>query len=97
MDPFVFIAVLAAAACHAGWNTLLKLRLEPVVATSAGGGGVRAGRAAGRSCDRPARAAAWPYLLASVAIHMVYYLTLARPTGRATSAKSIRSRAAGRR
>ena len=34
MDFYVFIAVLAAAACHAGWNTLLKLNVEPIVATS---------------------------------------------------------------
>ena len=29
MDPLVFGAVLAAAAMHAGWNALLKVRLEP--------------------------------------------------------------------
>ena len=34
MDLFVFLAVLAAAAFHAGWNALLKLNLEPIVATS---------------------------------------------------------------
>ena len=34
MDLLVFIAVLVAAACHAGWNALLKLRLEPGLATA---------------------------------------------------------------
>ncbi|HXE86204.1 MAG TPA: EamA family transporter, partial [Hyphomicrobiaceae bacterium] len=34
MELFVFVAVLTAAACHAGWNALLKLDLEPVVATT---------------------------------------------------------------
>ena len=34
VDPFVFTAVLAAAAFHAGWNALLKLNVEPIVATS---------------------------------------------------------------
>ena len=34
MDLFVFLAVLAAAAFHAGWNALLKLNVEPIVATS---------------------------------------------------------------
>ena len=29
MDPFVFAAVLFAAACHAGWNALIKFGLEP--------------------------------------------------------------------
>jgi hypothetical protein len=24
MDPLIFAAVLFAAACHAGWNTVLK-------------------------------------------------------------------------
>jgi hypothetical protein len=34
MDLVVFLAVLGAAACHAGWNALLKLRLEPLLAIS---------------------------------------------------------------
>jgi hypothetical protein len=34
MDLVVFVAVLGAAACHAGWNALLKLRLEPLLAIS---------------------------------------------------------------
>jgi hypothetical protein len=34
MDPFIFLAVLTAAAFHAGWNTLLKLKLEPMLATA---------------------------------------------------------------
>ncbi len=38
MDLFVFLAVLGAAACHAGWNTLLKLDLEPLAATTLDGG-----------------------------------------------------------
>jgi drug/metabolite transporter (DMT)-like permease len=78
MDLFVFLAVLAAAACHAGWNALLKLDVEPVVATAlvAGASGMIAvpfAIAAGLPSP-----AAWPYVLASVAIHIVYYLTLAQ-------------------
>lgn len=77
MDSFVFIAVLAAAACHAGWNTLLKFRLEPVVATAlvAAASGVMAVPAV-LVTGMPAPAS-WPYLLGSVAIHVVYFLTLA--------------------
>lgn len=77
MDSFVFIAVLAAAACHAGWNTLLKFRLQPVVATAlvAGVSGVVALPAV-LVTGMPAPAS-WPYLLASVAIHVVYFITLA--------------------
>ena len=66
MDSFVFIAVLAAAACHAGWNTLLKFRLEPVTATA----WWRRPRASWRVpavlvTGLPALAS-WPYLLGSV-------------------------------
>lgn len=77
MDPFVFTAVLAAAACHAGWNTLLKLKVVPVVAT------VLVAVTAGVMVlpllpfmPLPA-AQAWPYIVASAIIHVAYFLTLA--------------------
>ena len=77
MDALVFGAVLVSAACHAGWNTLLKLRLEPVLAT------VLVAVASGLVVvpvafitDLPAPAA-WPYLAGSAIIHIAYYLTLA--------------------
>jgi drug/metabolite transporter (DMT)-like permease len=77
MDPLVFAAVLAAAAFHAGWNALLKLRLEPVVST------VLVATASGAIAlplvlvlDVPA-AAAWPFVFASAAIHVGYFLALA--------------------
>jgi drug/metabolite transporter (DMT)-like permease len=78
MDLFVFLAVLTAAACHAGWNALLKLKVEPIVATSlvaAASGLVAVPFAA--FVGFPSLLA-WPYVLASVAIHIVYYLTLAQ-------------------
>lgn len=78
MDLFVFLAVLAAAACHAGWNTLLKLNLEPVVATSmvaAASGAIVVPLAL--VVGVPA-AATWPYVIASVIIHIGYYLALAQ-------------------
>ena len=77
MDPLVFTAVLAAAACHAGWNALLKLRLAPVVAT------VLVAVTAGvlvlpllPLTPAPARAA-WPYIVASAIVHVAYFVTLA--------------------
>jgi drug/metabolite transporter (DMT)-like permease len=77
MDLLVFVAVLAAAACHAGWNALLKLHLEPIVST------VLVATASGLialplvlALDLPS-AAAWPYVLASVVIHVGYFLALA--------------------
>jgi uncharacterized membrane protein len=77
MDFFIFSAVLAAAACHAGWNALLKLKLEPAVATAL------VAMASGLVVVPFAFAtglpdsSAWPYLFASVVIHVGYYLTLA--------------------
>jgi drug/metabolite transporter (DMT)-like permease len=78
MDLFVFLAVLTAAACHAGWNALLKLKVEPIVATSmvAAASGLIAVPFAVLA-GLPSLAS-WPYVLASVAIHIVYYLTLAQ-------------------
>jgi len=77
MDALVFIAVLAAAACHAGWNTLLKFKLEPVTATGlvAAASGLIAVPAV-VVAGVPALPS-WPYVLASTAIHVAYYLTLA--------------------
>ncbi|MFZ1105030.1 MAG: EamA family transporter [Hyphomicrobiaceae bacterium] len=77
MDLFVFIAVLAAAACHAGWNALLKLNLEPalsttLVAIASGLVAVPFVLVAGLP-----DAAAWPYVVASVVIHVGYYVALA--------------------
>ena len=76
MENLVFLAVLFAAACHAGWNALIKVGLDPLSTTtliSLGSGvvalifipvvGVPAG-------------AAWPWLLASVAIHLFYFASL---------------------
>jgi drug/metabolite transporter (DMT)-like permease len=77
MDPFVFVAVLIAAACHAGWNAILKVNVEPIVATT------MVAVASGLVVVPFAfltglpDAAAWPYLVASVVIHIGYYLALA--------------------
>jgi drug/metabolite transporter (DMT)-like permease len=76
MDPFVFAAVLVGAACHAGWNTVVKLRLDPLSAIS--GLAVAAGLASVPLVivfDLPLKAS-WPYLAASVALHVVYNAAL---------------------
>jgi drug/metabolite transporter (DMT)-like permease len=77
VDLLVFSAVLAAAACHAGWNALLKLNLEPALATAlvamaSGLVAVPFVLVAGLP-----DAAAWPYVAASVVVHIGYYLALA--------------------
>jgi drug/metabolite transporter (DMT)-like permease len=77
MDLFVFTAVLTAAACHAGWNALLKIRLEPLVAISliaSACGVLIAPLIPLVGLPEPA---AWPYLVTSLLLHFVYYLALA--------------------
>jgi drug/metabolite transporter (DMT)-like permease len=76
MDPFVFAAVLLAAACHAGWNAVIKVGLEPFAATIlvALGAGVVALPLL-PVVGLPA-AAAWPWLIASVILHVGYYVGL---------------------
>ncbi|MEZ5925533.1 MAG: DMT family transporter [Hyphomicrobiaceae bacterium] len=76
MELFVFAAVLVGAACHAGWNTAVKLRLDPLTAIS--GLAAAAGVAAIPlviAFGIPA-APSWPYLAASVALHIVYNAAL---------------------
>jgi drug/metabolite transporter (DMT)-like permease len=78
MDLFVFLAVLVAAAFHAGWNALLKLNVEPIVATSL------VALASGLIVVPVAvivgwpASVAWPYVFGSVVVHIGYYLALAQ-------------------
>jgi drug/metabolite transporter (DMT)-like permease len=76
METFVFIAVLFAAACHAGWNALIKVGLDPLSTTtliSVGSGIVALGLVP--FVGVPAWAA-WPWLAASVVIHLIYFASL---------------------
>ncbi|HEY8273237.1 MAG TPA: EamA family transporter [Pseudolabrys sp.] len=76
METFVFLAVLFAAVCHAGWNALIKVGLDPLSTTtliSVGSGIVALVFAP--LVGMPA-SAAWPWLLASVVIHLVYFASL---------------------
>src|SRR6185436_19528635 len=77
MDPFVFGVVLLAAAFHASWNALIKIRLDPFLAI------VLIAALAG-VVSLPALLfvpipplAAWPWLIASVITHVGYYIGLA--------------------
>jgi drug/metabolite transporter (DMT)-like permease len=83
MTATVFAAVIAAAAMHAGWNALLKVRLDPFLAM-----------VLVTSCSALAalpllvafgwpKAEAWPWLLASLALHLGYYGTLTEAYRRA--------------
>src|SRR6186997_887867 len=76
METFVFIAVLFAAACHAGWNALVKVGLDPLSSTtliSAASGAVAV--VAVPFVGVPA-VAAWPWLIASVVVHLFYFAAL---------------------
>ena len=76
MDTFVFAAVLFAAACHAGWNATIKRGLDPLVTTAA----ISIGAAIVSLALLPwvglPAAAAWPWVIASVLIHLVYFASL---------------------
>jgi drug/metabolite transporter (DMT)-like permease len=76
MDPFVFGVVLLAAAFHASWNALIKIRLDPFLAI------VLIAALAG-VVSLPALLfvpvpplAAWPWLILSVITHTGYYIGL---------------------
>ncbi len=76
MENFVFLAVLFAALCHAGWNALIKVGLDPLSTTTL----IAVGAAVvGLVClpfaGMPA-AAAWPWLIASAVIHVFYFAAL---------------------
>ena len=76
MENVVFLAVLFAALCHAGWNALIKVGLDPLSTTTL----IAIGSAVvGLVClplvGMP-EAAAWPWLIASVIIHLGYFAAL---------------------
>jgi drug/metabolite transporter (DMT)-like permease len=76
MENFVFLAVLFAAACHAGWNALIKVGLDPLSTTTL----ISIGSGAVALMFLPLVGvpawAAWPSLIASVVIHLVYFASL---------------------
>lgn len=76
MDAVVFAAVLIAALCHAGWNALIKLGLEPFTSTAliAVASGLIAVPLV-PFIGLPS-AAAWPWVVASVILHLAYYIGL---------------------
>lgn len=76
LSPILLAWVLVAAACHAGWNFLVKSSPDKLVDTV--GLAVVASALAALSLPfvgLPA-GASWPWLLASVAIHVVYFLAV---------------------
>jgi drug/metabolite transporter (DMT)-like permease len=76
MEGYVFIAVLFAAACHAGWNAAIKRTLDPLVTTVliALGAGIVA-LPSMFFVGLPALEAG-PWLVASIFIHLFYFAGL---------------------
>lgn len=76
MEWYVFFAVLFGAACHAGWNAVIKFGLEPFTTTAliAVASAIVALPLAPFVGVPPA--AAWPWLIASVVLHLGYFIGL---------------------
>lgn len=76
MDAVVFVAVLFAAALHAGWNTLLKGGGDPFLSVAH----MTICATVVSFCLLPLVsfpvAAAWPWLMASAGLHMAYRFAL---------------------
>jgi drug/metabolite transporter (DMT)-like permease len=76
VDPFVFGAVLFAAACHAGWNASIKRTLDPLATTVL----IAIGAAVFALPIIPfagwPELPSWPWLIASIVIHLFYFAGL---------------------
>jgi drug/metabolite transporter (DMT)-like permease len=72
----VFLAVLGAACCHAGWNALAKGRADPFLTTTALS--ICAGIVAVPVLFVTGfpKAAAWPWILGSLSTHFFYFAGL---------------------
>ena len=71
MEWYVFFAVLFGAACHAGWNAFLKIRLEPISAIMSALVVLPVIPFVGIPI-----APAWPWIVASVIFHLGYFIGL---------------------
>lgn len=72
MTPFVFMAVLAAAAMHAIWNALVKVHLDRFMSITLMTLGMGAAALVCLPFVEVPRAEVWPYIIASVVFHMGY-------------------------
>jgi drug/metabolite transporter (DMT)-like permease len=76
METHVFFAVLFGAACHAGWNAMLKIRLEPFSAMAL----IAVASAIVVIPIVPfvgiPPMAAWPWIVASMIFHLGYFIGL---------------------
>ncbi len=77
MTTVVFAAVLFAALCHASWNALIKVALDPLSTTTLILCGATVFALAAIPVVPLPAPAAWPYLAASSVIHLLYFASLA--------------------
>ncbi|SEN10176.1 EamA-like transporter family protein [Actinacidiphila rubida] len=78
MTPVVVLAVLTAAVTHAVWNAIAhRIKDQLLTFTLVGGGGALCAALIAPFAASP-RSGAWPYLAASVAIHLAYQYLLMR-------------------
>jgi drug/metabolite transporter (DMT)-like permease len=73
---FVFLAVLFAALCHAGWNASIKRTLDPLATTVLIAIGAGLVALPGIAFTGWPALPAWPWLIASVIIHLFYFAGL---------------------
>ena len=76
MTSLVFVAVLFATACHAGWDALIKVGLDPLSTTILIAVGAAAVSLVGLPFAGMPASAAWPWLIASAVIHLLYFAAL---------------------
>ena len=76
MENFVFLAVLFAAACHAGWNAVIKVGIDPLSTTTLIAIGAAAVSVVFLPLAGMPAAPAWPWLAASAVIHLLYFAAL---------------------
>jgi drug/metabolite transporter (DMT)-like permease len=76
LENAVFLAVLFAAVCHAGWNALIKVGLDPLSTTTL----ISLGSAVVALVALPfaglPAVVAWPWIAASTVIHLFYFAAL---------------------
>ncbi|WP_406145222.1 EamA family transporter [Streptomyces sp. NBC_01012] len=78
MTPFVAAVVLFAAVTHAGWNAIThRVKDELACLTLVGTGRTASGAVLALLAPLP-HPAAWPYLIASVVLHIGYQVALMR-------------------
>lgn len=76
MSFTVFAAVLFAAACHAGWNAGIKRTLDPLATTVLIAVGAALVALPGLPFAGWPAPASWPWLVASIVIHLFYFAGL---------------------